>query len=468
MKIGEVLRISVAVGSLFCAALFGQAKQDVDLIVSSGIVVTMDSTRAIYQDGSVAVRGDSIVAVGPRAEIEARYKSTQKIDAHGGLVLPGFINGHTHVPMTLFRGLHDDVTLNDWLYKYIFPAEKKNVNEDFVRWGTRLAAAEQIRAGVTTFADMYYFEDAVAEETKAAGMRGVLGETFIDFPAPDNKSNAEMMEYTEKFLKRWQGDPLIHAAPAPHSIYTCSKKTIQDAAALAAKYHAPLLMHVSEMKKEWDDSEKANGMSPVQYLDKIGVLGPELVAAHCIFVDEADRKLLAEREVGCVHNPSSNMMIASGVSPVAEMRAAGVAVGLGTDGPAGSNNDLDLMEEIDLAAKLAKISKMNPLALNAKAVVEMATIDGARALHMEKEIGSLEAGKKADMVLISLDEPNAVPMYDVYAQIAYSLKGSDVETVVIGGRVVMRERKLLTIDEPAVLEKAREYGKSVKVSLGME
>ena len=214
------------------------------------------------------------------------------------LVLPGFINGHTHVPMTLFRGLHDDVTLNDWLYKYIFPAEKKNVNEDFVRWGTRLAAAEQIRAGVTTFADMYYFEDAVAEETKAAGMRGVLGETFIDFPAPDNKSEAEMLAYTEKFLKKWQGDPLIHAAPAPHSIYTCSKKTLQDAAALARKYHAPILIHVSEMKKEWEDSEKANGMSPVQYLEKIGVLGPDVVAAHCIFVDEADRKTLAERGVG--------------------------------------------------------------------------------------------------------------------------------------------------------------------------
>jgi 5-methylthioadenosine/S-adenosylhomocysteine deaminase len=468
MKVLRRFRMAVVAVLVLCPVMLGQAKRDVDLIVSGGIVVTMDGARAILRDGGVAIQGDAIVAVGPRAEIEDRFRGAQTIDARGRLVLPGFINGHTHVPMTLFRGLHDDVTLQDWLYKYIFPAEAKNVNEEFVRWGTRLAAAEQIRAGVTTFADMYYFEDAVAEETKAAGMRGVLGETFIDFPAPDNKSNAEMLAYTEKFLKRWQGDALIHAAPAPHSIYTCSKKTIQDAAALAKKYHAPLLMHVAEMKKEWDDSEKANGMSPVQYLEKIGVLGPELVAAHCIFVDEADRKLLAERQVGCVHNPSSNMMIASGVAPVPEMRSAGIAVGLGTDGPAGSNNDLDLMEEIDLAAKLAKITKMNPLALNAKAVVEMATIDGARALHMEKEIGSLEAGKKADLILISLDEPNAVPMYDVYAQIAYSLKGSDVETVVIGGRVVMRDRKLLTVDEPAVIEKAREYGKSVKASLGME
>jgi len=453
---------------LLAPSTWSQAtKEKIDLIVTGGTVVTMDGSRTIYDDGIVVVKGDTIVAAGPRTELEAKYQASQTIDAKGKLVLPGFINGHTHVPMTLFRGLHDDVTLNDWLYKYIFPAEKKNVNEEFVRWGTRLAAAEQIRGGVTTFADMYYFEDAIAEETKAAGMRGVLGETFIDFPVPDNKSEAEMLAYSEKFLRKWQGDPLIHAAVAPHSIYTCSQKTLQDAAALARKYHAPILIHTGEMKKEWDDSLKQNGMSPVQYLDKIGVLGSDVVSAHCIYVDEADRKTLAQRQVGCVHNPSSNMMLASGVSPVAEMRAAGVAVGLGTDGPAGSNNDLDLMEEMDLAAKLAKITKMDPLALNAKAVVEMATIDGARALHMEKEIGSLEAGKRADMVLISLDEPNAVPMYDVYAQLAYALKGSDVETVVIGGRVVMRDRKLLTVNEEEVMAKAREYKKSIAASLGL-
>jgi 5-methylthioadenosine/S-adenosylhomocysteine deaminase len=428
----------------------------------------MDSARHTYDDGAIVVTGDSIVAVGPRSEIEAKYASQRTIDAQGKMVLPGFINGHTHVPMTLFRGLHDDVTLTDWLYKYIFPAEAKNVTETFVRWGTRLAAAEEIRAGVTTFADMYYFEDAVAEETKAAGMRGVLGETLIDFPAPDNKNEVAMLAYSEKFLQKWQGDPLIHAAVAPHSIYTCSQKTLQDSAALARKYHAPILIHTAEMKKEWEDSEKQNGGSPVQYLERIGILGPDVVAAHCIFVDETDRKILAQHGVGCVHNPSSNMMIASGVAPVPEERAAGIAVGLGTDGPAGSNNDLDLMEEIDLAAKLAKITKMNPLALNALAVVEMATIDGARALHMEKEIGSLEAGKKADLIVIGLDEPNAVPMYNVYAQIAYSLKASDVETVMIGGKLVMRDHKLLTVDEKAAMAKAREYKKSVAASLGME
>lgn len=439
----------------------------VDLLITGGTVVTMDVDRRIIENGYVIVKGDTIVAVGeglprmPNGPIFAR----QTIDAKGALVLPGLINGHTHAAMTLLRGLHDDVTLDDWLRKYIFPAEAKNVTEDFVRWGTRLGAAEMIRGGVTTFADMYYFEDAVAEETKAAGMRGVLGETFIDFPAPDNKTNTAMLAYTEKFLKRWQNDPLIHAAPAPHSIYTCSAKTLQDSAALARRYHAPILIHVAEMKKEIDDSLKQNGLTPVQYLDKLGILGPDVLAAHCIFVDEKDRTILADRRVGCVHNPSSNMMLASGVSPVPELRAAGVAVGLGTDGPAGSNNDLDLMEEMDLAAKLQKITKMDPRALGAKSVVEMATIEGAKALHMEKEIGSLEAGKKADIILIGLDEPNAVPMYDIYAQLAYALKGSDVETVVIGGRVIMRDKKLLTLNEPEILAKAREYRPKIEASL---
>jgi 5-methylthioadenosine/S-adenosylhomocysteine deaminase len=439
----------------------------VDLFITGGTIVTMDGDRRILENGYIVVNGDTIRMIGNGYPFVGKgvIVAKQTIDAKGKLILPGFVNGHTHVPMTLLRGLHDDVTLDDWLRKYIFPAEAKNVTEDFVRWGTRLAAAEQIRSGVTTFADMYYFEDAIAEETKAAGMRGILGETFIDFPAPDNKTNAAMLEYGEKFLKRWQNDPLIHAAVAPHSIYTCSQKTLQDSAALARKYHAPILIHVAEMKKELDDSLKQNSLTPVQYLEKLGILGPDVVAAHCIFVDEKDRRTLAGLQVGCVHNPSSNMMLASGVAPVIEERAAGIAVGLGTDGPAGSNNDLDLMEEMDLAAKLQKITKMDPRALGAKSVVEMATIEGARALHMEKEIGSLEAGKKADIILISLEEPNAVPMYDIYAQLAYALKGSDVETVVIGGRIVMRNKKLLTLNEPEILAKAREYGKKVEASL---
>jgi 5-methylthioadenosine/S-adenosylhomocysteine deaminase len=439
-----------------------------DLVISGGMVVTMDAPHRILENGIVVVQGDLIVAVEPStpaANDKYAYGAKQLIDAKGKLVLPGFINGHTHVPMTLFRGLKDDVTLEEWLTKFIFPAEAKNVNEEFVRWGTRLAAAEQIRGGITTFADMYYFEDAIAEETKAAGMRGVLGETILDFPAPDNKNNAAMLGYTEKFLNRWQGDPLIHAAVAPHSMYTCSQATLQDSAELARKYKAPILIHVGETKKELNDSREKNGTTPVQYLDKLGILGPDVLAAHCTWLDETDRKILARRQVGCVHNPSSNMMLSSGIAPVIEERAAGIAVGLGTDGPAGSNNDLNLMEEMDLAAKLQKITKMDPRALGAKAVVEMATIEGARALHMEKEIGSLEAGKKADIILLSLDVPNAVPMYDVYAQLAYALKGSDVETVIIGGRVAMRDKKLLTVDEPAVIAKAREFKNKIEASL---
>lgn len=440
-------------------------KEKVDLIIAGGSVLTMDGERRMFDDGAVAVRGDVIAGVGKRNDIVAKYEASQQIDARGKLILPGFINGHTHAPMTLLRGLKDDVTLDVWLKNYIFPAEAKNVNEEFVRWGTRLAAAEMIRGGVTTFADMYYFEDAIAEETKSAGMRGVLGESWLDFPVPDNKNEEQTIAYTEKFLKRWQGDPLIHAAVAPHSIYLCSEKTLRDVQAIAQKYHAPILIHVAEIKKELDDSRAQNHATPVQYMERIGLLGPDVVAAHCVWVDETDRKLLAERGVGCVHNPSSNMMLASGVAPVVEERAAGIAVGLGTDGPAGSNNDLDLMEEMDLAAKLQKITKNDPRALGARAVVEMATIEGAKALHMDKEIGSLEPGKKADLIVIDLGEPNTVPMYDVYSQLAYALKGSDVETVIIGGRVVMRGRKLLTLKEEEILAKAREYGRKIEATL---
>jgi len=445
------------------------AKQSVsvDLLVKGATIVTMDANRRVLENGFLAIRGDEIVAIGPdiTAAFPKGFTAKQIIDATGKLMIPGLINGHTHIPMVLMRGLKDDVTLDDWLRKFIFPAEARNVTEDYVRWGSRLALAEMIRSGTTTFADMYYFEDAEAEETKAAGLRGVLGETWIDFPVPDNKNVAEMAAYTEKFLKKWQGDPLIHAAVAPHSIYTCSEKTLRDAAAMARKYHAPLLIHVSEMRKEFTDSIEKNGATPVQYLERIEFLGPDVLAAHCIWVDYTDMKILAERQVGCVHNPSSNMMLASGVAPVVDQRAAGMRVGLGTDGPAGSNNDLNMMEEMDLAAKLQKTYRVDPRALGANGALEMATIEGARALHMEKQIGSLETGKKADFVVLTLDVPNAVPMYDVYSQIVYALKASEIQTVVVGGKTLLKDGKLLTVDEAAAVAKAKEYGKKVTTSL---
>jgi 5-methylthioadenosine/S-adenosylhomocysteine deaminase len=465
MTIRLVVRHACILLAIFTGPMLSRAQTTVDLLITGGTVVTMDAQRRIIENGAIAIKGDSIVAVGPAGQITANYAAKTRLDAAGKLILPGFINGHTHVPMTLLRGLKDDVTLDVWLKDYIFPAEARNVTEDFVRWGTRLAAAEMIRSGVTTFVDMYYFEDAIAEETKAAGMRAILGESWLDFPVPDNKSHAEAVAYTEKFLQRWKGDPLIHAAPAPHSVYLCSEKTLHEVQALARKYNAPILVHVAEIKKELDDSLKQNGVTPVQYMNRIGLLGPDIIAAHCVWTDETDRKLLAQHGVGCIHNPSSNMMLASGVAPVVEQRAAGIAVGLGTDGPSGSNNDLDLMEEIDLSAKLQKISKMDPRALGARAALEMATIDGARAIHMQNEIGSLEPAKKADVTVLNLDSPNAVPMYDVYSQLAYALKSSNVETVIVGGRTIMRERKLLTLNEPEILGKARDYGKKVAQSL---
>ena len=437
----------------------------VDLLVRGGTIVTMDPTRRVIEDGYIGVRKDEIVAIGELQSGVAGITATKEIDAKGKLIIPGLINGHTHIPMVLMRGLVDDVTLDDWLRKFIFPAEARNVTEEYVRWGSRLALAEMIRSGTTTFADMYYFEDAEAEETKATGLRGVLGETWIDFPAPDNKSVAEMATYTEKFLKKWQGDLLIHAAVAPHSIYTCSEKTLRDAATMARKYDAPILIHVAEMRKEFVDSLEKNGTTPVQYLERIEVLGPDVLAAHCIWTDNTDMKILAERQVGCVHNPSSNMMLASGVAPVVDQRAAGMRVGLGTDGPSGSNNDLNMMEEMDLAAKLQKTYRVDPRALGAKGALEMATIEGARALHMEKEIGSLETGKKADLVILNLDAPNAVPMYDVYSQIVYSLKASEVETVMVGGKILLKDGRVLTVDEAAAMAKAKEYGKKVAASL---
>ncbi len=440
-----------------------------DLLVKNATIVTMDANRRVIEEGVIGVRGDSIVFVGTEAELRTQSSkgltAKETIDAKGKLILPGLINGHTHIPMVLMRGLIDDVVLDDWLRKYIFPAEARNVTEDFVRWGSRLALAEMIRSGTTTFADMYYFEDAEAEETKAAGLRGFLGETWIDFPAPDNKSEAEMAAYTEKYLKKWQGDPLIHASVAPHSIYTCSTKTLKDSAALARKYHAPILIHVAEMRKEYVDSLANNGATPVQYLERIEFLGPDVLAAHCIWLDYTDMKIMAERQVGCVHNPSSNMMLASGVAPVVDERAAGMRVGLGTDGPAGSNNDLDMMEEMDLASKLQKTYRVDPRALGSKGALEMATIEGARALHMEKEIGSLETGKKADLVILNLDVPNAVPMYDVYSQIVYALKASEVETVIVGGKTLLKNGKLLTVDEAQAMAKGKEYAQKISASL---
>jgi 5-methylthioadenosine/S-adenosylhomocysteine deaminase len=340
------------------------------------------------------------------------------------------------------------------------------VTPDFVNWGTKLGVLEMLRGGITTYADMYYFEDVVARVTKDAGMRGVLGETIIDFPAPDNKTPAEALAYTQKYLNQWKGDPLIIAAVAPHSIYTCSEKTLQDAAALARRNGAPILIHIAEAQFELEQSREKHGATPVAYLERAGILGPDVIGAHCIWVDQADIATLAHFNVGCINNPSSNMKTAAGVMPVPEMLAAGEPIGLATDGAA-SNNNLDLFEEMDLAAKLQKVARMDPRALPAKQVVEMATINGARALHLEKIIGSLETGKQADLILVDIGAPHDTPMYDVYSELVYASKATDVRTVVIAGHIVMRDRRMLTLDEKEILAKAEEYKKKVTSSLAV-
>ena len=440
------------------------AKDKADLLVVHGTVVTMDAQRRIIDDGAVAIRGDSIAAVGKSAEIESQSEAPKIIDAHAAIVMPGLINGHTHAGMSLFRGIADDLSLDEWLNKYIFPAEARNVTEDFVVRASRLSLLEMLRGGTTTYCDMYYFEDTVARVTKEAGMRGVLAETIIDFPAPDNKTTQQAFDYTQKFLDHWKGDPLITAAVGPHSIYTLSEKTLQDSAALARRNHAPIAIHIAEAPFELQQSREKHGVTPVAYLERIGLLGPDVIGAHCIWVEAADIAILTHFGVGCTHNPSSNMKTAAGVMPVVDMLAAGLAVGLATDGSASNNNE-DMFEEMDLAAKLQKIARRDPRVLPAQQVVEMATIGGARALHLEKQIGSLEVGKKADLIVVDTDAPHATPMYNVYSSLVYAQKASDVRTVVINGRIVMEDRHMLTLNEPEILAKAEEYKKKVETSL---
>ena len=439
----------------------------VDLLVLGGTIVTMDASRRVIDDGAIAERKGRIIGIGSRAEIERRYTAPKKISGAGKLITPGLINGHTHIPMVLFRGLADDMDLQEWLTKYIFPAEANNVNEEFVRAGTRLGLAEMIRGGTTTYCDMYYFEDAIAEETSAAGVRGVLGETLIDFPVADNKTNAEGMAYVEKFVSRWKGNDLIVPAIAPHAPYTVSEDHLKAVRAFSDRTGAPIVTHVSETKREVDDSVKAKGASPVAYLDRIGFLNERVIAAHVVWPQGNDINILKQRRVGVIHNPQSNMKLASGVAPVPRMMDEGVLLGLGTDGAA-SNNDLNMWEEMDTVAKLHKVFSGDPKVISAQQAFELATIRGAAALHLEKEIGSLETGKRADILIIERDSLNQIPLYNIYSDLVYATKGSDVESVIINGRIVMQDRRLLTLNEVAIKRDAlvfrEKIAKSLKIS----
>ncbi|HXD30260.1 MAG TPA: amidohydrolase [Pyrinomonadaceae bacterium] len=459
-----VILLSMVLNGSSIIADAQSGKVNADLIIVGGTIVTMDNTRRVIENGAIAISRGRIVAVGPSAEIQKGYFARETIDAGNRVIIPGLINGHTHIPMTLFRGLADDLDLQEWLTKYIFPAEAKNVTEEFVRAGTRLGLAEMIRGGTTTYCDMYYFEDAIAEETSKAGVRGVLGETVIDFPVADNKSNAEAMAYVEKFVKRWQGNELIVPAIAPHAPYTVSEEHLKAVRAFSDRTGAPIVTHISETKREVDDSIKAKKSSPIDYLEGIGFLNERVIAAHVVWPTAAEIETLRKLKVGVVHNPQSNMKLAAGVAPVPKMLAEGVRVGLGTDGAA-SNNDLNMWEEMDTAAKLHKVFSGDPKVISAQEAFEMATIRSAQALHLDREIGSLEVGKRADIVIIERDDLHQIPLYNLYSDLVYATKASDVLSVVINGKIVMRDRKLLTLDEAAIKESARTFREKVLKSL---
>jgi 5-methylthioadenosine/S-adenosylhomocysteine deaminase len=437
----------------------------IDLLISGGAVVTMDGERRLYQNGFVAIRGGRLVDMGDVSALKTKsYRAKQTIDARGKAVLPGLINTHTHIPMTLFRGIADDVYLQEWLTKYIFPAEAKNVTREFVVAGTRLGLVEMIRGGTTTYVDMYYFEDAIAEETKRAGLRGVLGETVIDFPAPDNKTWEAGIAYTRDYIRRWKGDSLITPAIAPHAPYTVTTQHLNEARSLAEAFDVPLLMHVAEAPTETDYMARTYQSRTVAYLEKIGFLSPRLLGAHAVHVNEDEIAILKRRDVGVAHCPQSNMKLSSGTAPIPQMLKAGIRLGLGTDAAA-SNNDLDLWEEIDTAAKLHKLIANDPTVVSASQAFEMATLGGARALHMDKEIGSLELGKRADLIIVDLDAPHLTPMYNLYTHLVYSTKSSDVTDTIVNGRVLMRNRRLLSLDEAAIKATARQYQIRVSRSL---
>ncbi len=429
----------------------------VDAIWTARYVVAMDPSRRVIENGAVAVAGDHIVEAGPRAAIDAKYRSFERLDRPYAILTPGLINTHTHAAMSLFRGVADDLKLQDWLNNYIFPAEAKTVDREFVRWGTRLALLEMALSGTTTYTDMYYFEETVAEETRRAGLRGVLGQTIIGFPAPDYKTPQAALAGTEKFFQAYGHDPLIVPAVAPHAIFTNSDETLIAARKLAAKYQKPLIIHLSETKTENGDTLRQRGQTPTAALDALGVLDGWTIAAHGVWLDDADLAILKARGTGLAHNPSSNMKLASGVAPVVKILSLGIHMGLGTDGVAGSNNDVDLMEEMDLASKLQKVSTGDPQALPAEQSFAMATILGARALHLDNLIGSIEPGKRADLITISLDSPRGLPMYNVYSELVYALKGSDVTDVMVNGKIIVRDRKMLTLDAASVMAKAAEY-----------
>jgi len=430
-----------------------------NLLIKNAMILTMNSENKIIEKGFVGIKNDLIAEIG--TDLHKQYFRADKImDASDSILLPGLINGHTHAPMTLFRGLADDLPLMEWLQNYIFPAESR-MDADFVSVGALLACAEMIMSGTTYFCDMYLFADEVAKAAKKAGMRAQIGEVLYDFDSQNYGSLENGFKYTEDLILKWRQDPLISIAVEPHAPYTCSPALLQKANELALKYQTPLIIHLSETLDEIEQIEQRYGKRPVAHLESLGLLKPHLIADHCVHVNDAEIESLAENKVKVIHNPESNMKLASGIAPIPKMLQSGITVGLGTDGCA-SNNNLDLFSEMDMTAKLHKVHSLDPTVLDALTVLKMATSEGAKALGMGHLTGSIERGKKADLILVHTRQPHLTPLYNPYSHLVYAARGSDVTHAVINGVLVMEDRRLLTLDVEAILTKAEEKSEWVK------
>jgi 5-methylthioadenosine/S-adenosylhomocysteine deaminase len=441
-----------------------QSRRSVALVVVGGTVVTEDGTRRVLSPGALAIDGTDIVDVDTPEAIAGRYVAAETLNARDQVVLPGLVNTHTHAPMVMYRGLADDLSLMDWLQKYIFPAEAKTVSPEFVRTGTRLAALEMIESGTTTFADMYYFEEEIARATKEAGLRGVLGQTVIRFPVADAKTPAEGLARAERFITAFKGDSLVVPAVAPHAMYTLDAETLRASAALARRHAVPVLIHLAETEDEVKNARTAHRATPAAYLESIGFWGPRTLAAHGVWVTDDDIAILKRYQVAVSHNPESNMKLASGAAPVRKYLAADVALGLGTDGAA-SNNDLDMFEAMRQASLLAKLTSGDPTAVPAQTALDMATIGGARALGLDGLIGSLEKGKRADVITVATASSRQTPMYDAVSHLVYVTRGDDVRTTIVNGRVVMRDRQVRTLPRADVLAQARLLAPRVRAAV---
>jgi len=440
-----------------------KVKEQVDLLILGGMVLTMDEALTVVDDGAVAVSGQSIAQVGARADVASRYDAVEILDAGGGLILPGLINAHTHAAMTLFRGLADDLPLMEWLNDYIFPAET-HLSGPVVYDGTLLACAEMIRSGTTCFCDMYLFEQEVARGARNAGVRAVVGEVLYDFPSPNYGPPQEGLRYSEQLIRDWKGHPIIHPAVEPHAVYTCSPAYLEQIMDLALRHNVPYIIHLAESPGELEQVREKFGKTPVQHMEDLGLLNHLVIADHSVCLTPHEIELYQSRGVKVAHCPESNMKLASGVAPVPCMLDADIAVGLGTDGCA-SNNNLDLFQEMDTAAKLHKVHSMDPTVMDAPSVLTMATRGSAAVLGLEHEIGSLEPGKRADIIVVDTRSPHLTPMYNPFSHIVYAARGADVRHTVINGRVVMRDRELLTLDEKRVLARAGEIAVEIRKSV---